>query len=163
MVTDKLRNVKKYYPYLFLFALVLSIQFSSDIVLDKSLVFRIILITIILSIWILVSLLHRNYNNLRLYPAPVFLYFFVVVLYFSVSVFWANTYSLSIIGISKLYLFITLFLLLNLLLNQYGNTVVRLIVKAIVVAFLLSLYSIVSQLFQLTDFSYSTNLRPLRN
>lgn len=151
-----LRRIKafdiKYSNYFFILLLVVSIQMSSQLILDN-LLFKAILASIITFFWILLQLFREK--KMQINYSAWFLFTLLFSLYFVVGIFWANTFTLSFLGISKLILFYTLFLFICSLLNR-DDTLFFILIKGIILAFLLSLITFSQQLFQLNEFTYTS-------
>ncbi len=96
------------------------------------------------------------HNKLKLYFDDIVLYSFSLIIYSAISIFWANTYTMSIVGILKTSLLFILFLLLNSMFSQYGNKTIELLIKTIILAFLFSLFAVFTQILQLNEITYTS-------
>ncbi len=143
--------LNKYSHYIFIVLLILSIQLSTHMIID-SLIYRTMLISSIAFVWLIVLFFNKN---LKIFFNKWDSVSLLLLLYFCAGLFWSNTYSLAVTGISKLLLFFVVFIILNLFLSRKSD-MAQLLIKAIVVAFLVSLFSFIRQIISLDDFSYSS-------
>ncbi|MFW5804226.1 MAG: O-antigen ligase family protein [bacterium] len=142
----------KYSHYFFILLLMLSIQVSSDLIIDN-LIFKTLLISFITFVWIIVLLLFNK--KLKIQYDKLLFFSFFYVLFYSIGIFWSTTYTLSIVGISKLLLFFIIFNVINILYNK-NNDILIFLIKAIILSFLLSIIVLVKQISLLEDLSYTS-------
>lgn len=149
-----MRNERECKILFFSLSIVIAIccMLTSKLLLDGKLLPRLIVLSIINILLIGFYLLKKT--NKRLGIDVISLSYFLFVVYSILSIAWSTNWTLSIMEVSKIFLFFIFFLLIQKLLLDYKEYFLSVILKSVILIFFISCLYLSLQLLNLSDFSY---------